>query len=105
MQACTLLEFRSSDRKQCRTVNVVKSFLRTRRDEGVQGTLLPGGALEDILLVGAAGNEAVHPYLLVLPDAVAPRHRLQVVLHIGHQTVQLSNVLTVPQSLSAPIQL
>ena len=43
-------------------------------------TLFARGALKDVLFVGAAGDEAVHLDLLVLPNAVAARHRLQVVL-------------------------
>ena len=56
-------------------------------------TLLARGALEDVLLIGAGGDEAVHFHLLVLPDAVAARHRLQVVLQRGQHTQLQSDKL------------
>jgi hypothetical protein len=38
--------------------------------------------LEEVLLVGALAEEAVDGHVLLLPDAVAPRHRLKVVLGV-----------------------
>jgi hypothetical protein len=55
-------------------------------------TLLARGALEHVALVGAAGDQAVHLDLPGLPDAVAARHRLQVVLRHSMQiTTQVSS--------------
>jgi hypothetical protein len=48
---------------------------------GVLGfTLLASGALKHVLLVGVVSDQAVHRHVLVLANAVAARHGLQVVL-------------------------
>ena len=39
-------------------------------------------SLSHLLLVGVLGDEAVHHHVLGLPDTVAPRHVLQVVLRV-----------------------
>ena len=57
---------------------------------GVLGvTLLAGGALEDVLLVGVVSDQAVHRHVLVLADAVAARHGLQVVLRTARSVSSL----------------
>jgi len=56
------------------------------------------GALQDVLLDGAAGQEAVDVDRLRLPDPVRPAHRLQVVLRVpagacGRREVRQSRAL------------
>lgn len=49
-------------------------------EDGFVQAVLAGGNGEDLALVRVPAHQAVHGDLLLLPDAVAARHRLQVVL-------------------------
>ena len=44
-------------------------------------TVLPAGALKDLLFIGVLAHQAVDGDLLALPNPVAPCHCLQVILH------------------------
>ena len=44
-------------------------------------TILPAGALKDLLLIGVLADQAVDGDLLALPYPVTPSHCLEVVLH------------------------
>ena len=57
--------------------------------------MLARGALKDVLLVGVAGDKAVNLDFLYLPNAVAPCHRLKVILFITvtHSTSRLTEML------------
>ena len=50
-------------------------------------TVLAGGGLEDLVLVGVPAHQAVDGHLLGLPYPVAPGHGLQVVLQHAQRQV------------------
>ena len=81
-------------------LRLIESY--TLRDHGVQKrTLLAGGALENVLLIGIVGDEAVHRHVLVLADAVAARHGLQIILH----THTMCETINTPSSTSTHVHI
>ncbi len=53
----------------------------TRIETTSERTILPAGALKDLLLIGVLADQAVDGDFLALPYPVTPSHCLEVILH------------------------
>ena len=53
----------------------------TRVETAAGRTILPAGALKDLLLIGVLADQAVDGDFLALPYPVTPSHSLEVILH------------------------